>query len=772
MPKICLELGRGVTGMIGHTQPRRIAARSVAARIARSCGRRSARPSVTRFASPTHVAGHIRQADDRRHPAGRDCRAIGFSTATIRSSSTRRTSASLNIDFLLGYLKQLLPKRPDLKLIITSATIDPQRFSRHFGDAPILEVSGRTYPVETRYRPLKERERSRRRRISRKIEAILAAVDEVAREGPGDVLIFLPGEREIRETAEALREASSVEHRNSPAFFTARAEEQNKVFSEHQRRRIILATNVAETSLTVPGIRYVIDPGLARISRYNTRTKVQRLPIETDQPGVSANQRAGRCGRVGAGRLRAALQRRGLPSRAEFTEPEIQRTNLASVILQMKFLRLGDVAGVSVCRTAGRPQRDCRRPAARGARGALGERTGLTRRPAGRRRSAAAQVARRGCRSTPWLGRMILEAEWLGCLREVLVIEPGARAGPAGAAGGAAYLRLKQHARFKDEGSDFLTWSTSGATCGAAARPLLLGVPPAVQAGVPQLPAGAGVAGVREPARQVCREMRIEVGQPADTPDADGIHHALLSGLLSRIGLLVRDARSARSSGTGAGGPDRGPREYPGSAAPGSPSSPAASSRAATRRSSWPASSSRPVGSGLARTPRSSRSGQSGVGGDLVKRSLLRASLVEEARRRDDLREGDAVRRAAGRRPARRERPDSTPRSPGLHPACAGLRGVAHQGEVLRGGPATPRGGRGISSTGPGAGTWSSTSTPCSSSTPSGSARRSSAAPTSTAGGRTSAGPGPTWPRFTGGTTARSRRSSRATTRSSGRPRG
>ena len=264
---------------------------------------------------------------------------------------------SLNIDFLLGYLKQLLPRRPDLKVVITSATIDPQRFAAHFADrsgrpAPVVEVSGRTYPVEVRYRPLVEEpydDEEGEPVVRDQTEAVVAACRELAAEGPGDVLVFLPGEREIRDTADALAAVPPASWPGRqvpelvPLYARLSAAEQHRVFAAHTGRRIVLATNVAETSLTVPGIRYVVDSGVARISRYSFRTKVQRLPIEPISQ-ASANQRSGRCGRVEAGVAVRLWSEEDHAGRPEFTDPEILRTNLASVILQMTSLGLGDVA--------------------------------------------------------------------------------------------------------------------------------------------------------------------------------------------------------------------------------------------------------------------------------------------------------------------------------------------------------------------------------------------------------------------------------------------
>ncbi len=344
LPQICLELGRGVAGMIGHTQPRRIAARTVAARIADELGTEVGRGPVgykVRFGDKTGPDTFIKLMTDGILLAEtqNDRWLEQYDTIIIDEAHER----GLNIDFLLGYLRQLLPKRPELKVIITSATIDPERFSNHFDmggkPAPIVEVSGRTYPVEVRYRPLVGEEDNREWDQE---QGILAAVDELATVGNGDILIFLTGEREIRQTAEALRKHHPTQTEILPLYARLSAAEQMKVFAPHKHRRIVLATNVAETSLTVPGIRYVIDPGYARMSRYNHRTKVQRLPIEAISR-ASADQRKGRCGRVAAGVCIRLYEETDYTAREQFTEPEILRTNLASVILQMKSLRLGSV---------------------------------------------------------------------------------------------------------------------------------------------------------------------------------------------------------------------------------------------------------------------------------------------------------------------------------------------------------------------------------------------------------------------------------------------
>ena len=342
LPQICLQLGRGVRGLIGHTQPRRIAARTVASRIAEEL--HSQIGDVVGYKVRFHdqvkadksyiklMTDGILLAETQNDPFLNQ-----YDTIIIDEAHER----SLNIDFLLGYLKQLLPKRPDLKLIITSATIDTKRFSEHFDNAPVLEVSGRTYPVEIRYRPLLSRDDDNEDLDF--VEGIVQAVDELCRVGPGDVLVFLSGERDIRDVSEALRKHHPPNTEILPLFARQSASEQNRVFKTGGPRRIVLATNVAETSLTLPGIRYVVDPGLARISRYSVRNKVQRLPIEKISQS-SANQRSGRCGRVAAGVCIRLYDEDDFTARPAFTDPEILRTNLASVILQMTALKLGDPA--------------------------------------------------------------------------------------------------------------------------------------------------------------------------------------------------------------------------------------------------------------------------------------------------------------------------------------------------------------------------------------------------------------------------------------------
>ncbi|MFI0512989.1 ATP-dependent RNA helicase HrpA [Streptomyces sp. WSLK1-5] len=451
IPKICLELGRGVKGMIGHTQPRRIAARTVAERVAEELDTPlgEAVGWKVRFTDQVNPdATFVKLMTDgillAEIQTDRELRA--YDTIIIDEAHER----SLNIDFLLGYLAQLLPKRPDLKVVITSATIDPERFSRHFGDAPIVEVSGRTYPVEVRYRPLLEEDSEDSDRDQ--ITAICDAVEELQGEGKGDILVFLSGEREIRDTADALVKKNYRFTEVLPLYARLSHAEQHRVFQPHTGRRIVLATNVAETSLTVPGIKYVIDPGFARISRYSHRTKVQRLPIEAISQ-ASANQRKGRCGRTSDGVCIRLYSEEDFEARPEFTDAEILRTNLASVILQMTAAGLGDIEkfpfidppdhrnirdGVQLLQELGALD-----PAQKDVRKRLTD-TG--------RKLAQLPV-------DPRLARMVLEADKNGCAREVMVIAAALsiqdpRERPADKQTQAD----QQHARFKDETSDFLAY--------------------------------------------------------------------------------------------------------------------------------------------------------------------------------------------------------------------------------------------------------------------------------------------------------------------------
>ncbi|MEV0683493.1 ATP-dependent RNA helicase HrpA [Nocardia sp. NPDC050378] len=472
IPKICLELGRGIRGTIGHTQPRRLAARTVAERIAEELGTElgDVVGYTVRFTDQASDRTLVKLMTDGILLAEiqRDRLLRRYDTIIIDEAHER----SLNIDFLLGYLKQLLPKRPDLKVIITSATIDPELFARHFAaadgtPAPIVEVSGRSYPVELRYRPLSLElpgtdDEDDTRVVDRDpTDAIGDAVTELFAEGDGDVLVFLSGEREIRDTADSLRDLRLPRTEIVPLYARLSAAEQHKVFAPHTGRRVVLATNVAETSLTVPGIRYVIDPGTARISRYSMRTKVQRLPIEPVSQ-ASARQRSGRCGRVADGICIRLYSEDDFESRPAFTEPEILRTNLAAVILQMTALGLGDIESFPFVEA---PDRRAIRDGialleelgalAHGSSKAVGseEQSGghLTLTPVGRE---MAQLP-----VDPRMARMLVEANRNGCLDEVLVIVAAlsiqdVRERPVEHQQAAD----TQHARFTVEGSDFLAY--------------------------------------------------------------------------------------------------------------------------------------------------------------------------------------------------------------------------------------------------------------------------------------------------------------------------
>ncbi|MFJ2663608.1 ATP-dependent RNA helicase HrpA [Nocardia fluminea] len=472
IPKICLELGRGIRGTIGHTQPRRLAARTVAERIAEELGTElgDVIGYTVRFTDQASDRTLVKLMTDGILLAEiqRDRMLRRYDTIIIDEAHER----SLNIDFLLGYLKQLLPQRPDLKVIITSATIDPELFARHFADAqgtpaPIVEVSGRSYPVELRYRPLSlelpgSDEDEDTRVVDRDpTDAIADGVVELFAEGDGDVLVFLSGEREIRDTADALRDLKLPRTEIVPLYARLSAAEQHKVFAPHTGRRVVLATNVAETSLTVPGIRYVIDPGTARISRYSMRTKVQRLPIE-EVSQASARQRSGRCGRVADGICIRLYSEDDFEARPAFTEPEILRTNLAAVILQMTALGLGDIESFPFVEA---PDRRAIRDgialleelgalahgSTKSVDGEADSGKHLTLTPIGRE---MAQLP-----VDPRMARMLVEAQRNGCLDEVLIIVAAlsiqdVRERPVEHQQAAD----AQHARFVVEGSDFLAY--------------------------------------------------------------------------------------------------------------------------------------------------------------------------------------------------------------------------------------------------------------------------------------------------------------------------
>jgi len=445
IPKFCLELGRGIEGTIGHTQPRRIAARSIADRIAEEIGTTvgDAVGYAVRFSDQTSDSTLVKVMTDGLLLAEvhRDRRLERYDTIIIDEAHER----SLNIDFLLGYIKTLLPKRPDLKVIITSATIDTERFSQHFEDAPVVEVTGRTYPVEIRYRPLNDPDDSEPRDQT---QGICDAVQELYTEGNGDILVFCSGEREIRDAADALTELALPHTEILPLYARLSGAEQHRVFTSHTGRRVVVATNVAETSLTVPGVRYVVDAGTARISRYSRRTKVQRLPIEPISQ-ASANQRAGRCGRLGPGICIRLYEEDGFDARPEFTEPEIQRTNLASVILQMAARDIGHIETFPFLDPP--DDRSIRDGVARLVE--LGAIEGTLKDGRPRLTRLGRQLA-----DVPLdlrLARMVIEANRTACLREVLVITTALtiqdpRERPVEKQTQADQL----HARFRDDESD------------------------------------------------------------------------------------------------------------------------------------------------------------------------------------------------------------------------------------------------------------------------------------------------------------------------------
>ena len=660
LPKICMQLGRGVAGMIGHTQPRRLAARSVADRIAHELGQTVGRESG-------QVVGYqVRFTDEVGPTTLVKLMTDGILLAEIQSDPMLRRydtliideahERSLNIDFILGYVARLLPARPDLKVIITSATIDSDRFARHFGTwegtpgsgrliepAPVIEVSGRTYPVEIRYRPLgpttpssytSEASSKQANDPTETIEttdvtesgpmqlvledpddelatlgygmgedidvetAICHAVDELSAEGDGDILVFLPGERDIRDTEAALLDHLKGRGRRAgddksarpgdieilPLYARLTAAEQHRVFEPHRLRRVVLATNVAETSLTVPGIRYVIDPGLARISRYSNKTKVQRLPIEPVSQ-ASANQRAGRCGRVAEGVAIRLFSQADYVSRPRFTEPEILRTSLASVILQMASLGLGAVEDF--------PFLDA--PDRRAVRdgvallveiGALAQDRGTADAAPASSQYRLTGIGRDLARLPidPRLGRMLLEAERLGCASEVLVIVAAlsiqdVRERPAEHQGAAD----ASHARLADPHSDFITYlnlwrylavqarDLSGSAfrrlCRAEffhylrwrewrdvvgqlrqmARALGIDVGPVGEPSTGDVVEAARFGGAQDAAVRAV----LAYGQGPASVDADQVHRSLLVGLLSYLGSwdeTKRDYEGARGT--------------------------------------------------------------------------------------------------------------------------------------------------------------------------------------------------------------------------------
>src|SRR3954453_5024137 len=546
LPKIALELGRGIRGGIAHTQPRRLAARTVAERIpdeldvplgdavgyAVRFNDRSSENTLIRLVTDGLLLAEIQ----------RDRLLRRYDTIIVDEAHER----SLNIDFLLGCIKRILPQRPELKLIVTSATIDPQRFSAYFDGAPVIEVSGRTYPVEVRYHEASEDDDQ--------ADAIAAAVDELQREGPGDVLVFLSGEREIRDTADTLRGRLRPGVELLPLYARLASGEQQRVFQKHSARRVVLATNVAETSLTVPGIRYVVDPGTARISRYSARLKVQRLPMEPISQ-ASADQRKGRCGRLSDGICIRLYGEEDFLARPRFTDPEILRTSLAAVILQMAAIDLGDVEDFPFLDPPDRRQvRDG--IALLQELGALDE-SGRKLTPLGRR---LAQLP-----VDPRMGRMVLEAEKLDCAEEAIVIAAALsiqdpRERPAEQQAQAD----QSHARFADPGSDFLAYLNLWRHLRDKQRELSANQ---FRKGVKsefihylRVREWQDLAGQL---RQSAKQVGIRINHAPAEPDA--VHQAVLSGLLSHIGL--RDA--ARREYVGA----RGARFalWPGSGVKGGP---------------------------------------------------------------------------------------------------------------------------------------------------------------------------------------------------------
>ncbi|ELG9628983.1 ATP-dependent RNA helicase HrpA [Vibrio vulnificus] len=541
LPKICAELGRGKFGLIGHTQPRRLAARSVANRIAEEMETQLGDfvGYKVRFNDQISENTQIKLMTDGILLAEiqHDRFLNQYDTIIIDEAHER----SLNIDFILGYLKELLPRRPDLKVIITSATIDPERFSNHFGGAPIIEVSGRTYPVETRYRPLGGETEDDRDQL----EGIFDAVDELCDEGLGDILIFMNGEREIRDTADALAKRKLKDTEIVPLYARLSAGEQNKIFQPHTGRRIVLATNVAETSLTVPGIKYVIDPGTARISRYSYRTKVQRLPIEPVSQ-ASANQRKGRCGRVQEGICIRLYSEDDFNSRPEFTDPEILRTNLASVILQMTALGLGDIEAFPFVEAPDK------RNILDGVRllEELGAINSNAKDPKKRLTAVGKQLARLPI--DPRLARMVLEAPRFGCLKEVMIIAAALSIqDPRERPSDKQQSADDKHRRFYHEDSDFLTFVNVWNHIQKQQK-ALSGNQFRRQCKDDYL----NYLRVREwqdvyfQIHQSMREMEFKLNSEPGSYDA--VHSAILTGLLSHIGMKDQEkneyhgARNAR----------------------------------------------------------------------------------------------------------------------------------------------------------------------------------------------------------------------------------
>ena len=535
IPKICLELGRGVDGQIGHTQPRRLAARTVAERIAEELGSPLGETVgyKVRFTDVSADDTLVKLMTDGilLNEIARDRQLRRYDTLIIDEAHER----SLNVDFILGYLRRLLPTRPDLKVIITSATIDPERFAAAFSGAPIVEVSGRAYPVEVRYRPL--RDTGEEGDLG---QGISDAVDELSAEGPGDILVFLSGEREIRDTADLLAGRERLEV--LPLYSRLSAAEQHRVFERRAAssytRRVVLATNVAETSLTVPGIKYVIDPGTARISRYSHRTKVQRLPIEPISQ-ASANQRKGRSGRTSDGICIRLYSEEDFESRPEFTDPEILRTNLASVILQMAAIGLGDIPAFPFIDP----------PDARNIADGLALLAELNAFKNGRITGLGRKLSRLPV--DPRIGRMILEADRNGCAREVLIIAAALSIqDPRERPTDAQQQADDKHRRFADPDSDFVAYLNLWEYLAERQR---------------ELSSSAF--------RRMCRTdflnyLRVRewqdlqgqlqrlagdlgVAVSSSSAERSRVHVCMLAGLLSQIGMKTEPAKVAASAPTG-----------------------------------------------------------------------------------------------------------------------------------------------------------------------------------------------------------------------------
>ncbi|MCX2835576.1 ATP-dependent RNA helicase HrpA [Microbulbifer thermotolerans] len=526
LPKICLQLGRGITGQIGHTQPRRIAARTVANRIAEELGQPLGE-SVgyqVRFTDHSSEHTHIKLMTDGILLAEiqRDPLLNQYDTLIVDEAHER----SLNIDFLLGYLKTLLPKRPDLKLIITSATIDLEKFSQHFDGAPIIEVTGRTYPVEIRYRPPLDSDQDLNEQVVAAVEELLEGEKSSGRRG-GDILVFMSGEREIRECHKALRDAQLANIEILPLYARLSLAEQAKVFHGHKGRRIVLATNVAETSITVPGIRYVIDPGTARISRYSYRSKIQRLPVEPISQ-ASANQRAGRCGRVSAGICVRLYDEKDFEQRAQFTDAEILRTNLAAVILQMLQLRIGDIRDFPFVdppdqRLINDGYKLLQELQALDARGKVT--------PLGRTLSRLPL--------DPRLGRMLAAAAARGSLREILIIVSAlAVQDPRERPAEKRQAADEKHRQWQHQESDFLSyvqlWEAFEAQRQALSQNQLRKW---CQRNFLSWLRMREWRDIHHQLRLACRELKLK--ENAEAADYAAVHAAIVPGLLGNIG--VRD---------------------------------------------------------------------------------------------------------------------------------------------------------------------------------------------------------------------------------------